>query len=98
MCTHTHKHTRVQALHSDARAHVRCPFLPGDLPTLRLVQALSRRRHPVKGSDVSGLGMNSGTHMAINMAAGGRGGLELQPASTLGAGSKGARGVGLISP
>jgi len=42
----------------------------GHLPTLRLIQALSLRRHPVQGADVSGLGITVGSHMMTNMAAG----------------------------
>lgn len=42
----------------------------GHAPTLQLLAALSARRHPTHGSVVSGLGMDYGAHMAINMAAG----------------------------
>eukprot|EP00983_Pelagomonas_calceolata_P092603 1157686-Pelagomonas_calceolata.AAC.4 len=45
-------------------------FHTGHLPTLRLIQALSLRRHPVQGADVSGLGITVGSHMMTNMAAG----------------------------
>jgi len=69
-CARPHgTHTRMYV---HTRACVYMHMEAGHLPTLRLIQALSLRRHPARGADVSGLGITAGTHMMTNMAAGGR--------------------------